>query len=201
MDALGEITGGVFVSVDHAAELATTNTAKGRKMSHETAGDPGEYTVSTRSVDAVVAFLFIIAAAVVMWDSSRVGAKWVEDGPQAGYFPFYIGLLMFIASLGTLVSALITKTPNLTTFVERNQLWSVSRVLIPTVVYVALIPFLGIYVSSAIFIAFFMAWIGKYPATIIAPVAVGVPIFLFLMFEIWFLVPLPKGPLEAALGY
>lgn len=170
-------------------------------MTHQTAGDPGEYTVSTRSVDAVVAFLFMVAASVVMWDSSRVGAAWVEDGPQAGYFPFYIGLLMFIASVGTLVSVLITKTPNVTTFVEKNQFWSVARVLIPTVVYVALIPFLGIYVASAIFISFFMAWIGKYSPAIIAPVAVFVPMFLFMMFEIWFLVPLPKGPLEAMLGY
>jgi len=28
-----------------------------------------------------------------------------------------------------------------------------------------------------------------------------VPFALFLLFEIWFLVPLPKGPLEEFLGY
>ena len=32
-------------------------------------------------------------------------------------------------------------------------------------------------------------------------VAVAVPVLTFLMFEIWFLVPLPKGPLESFLGY
>ena len=63
------------------------------------------------------------------------------------------------------------------------------------------IGFLGLYVSSAIFIAFFMAWLGKYPLYKIVPVAILIPVALFFMFEVWFLVPLPKGPLETALGY
>ncbi|MGQ4275344.1 tripartite tricarboxylate transporter TctB family protein [Terrihabitans sp. B22-R8] len=170
-------------------------------MSHESAGDPGQYTVSTRAVDAVVAGLFVLVGAVVMWDSVRVGAAWASDGPEAGYFPFYIGLIMLISSGITMVMSIISKSPDLNTFVERSQLSSVLRVFIPTAVYVALIPFLGIYVASAIFIAFFMAWIGKYNPMIIAPVAIGVPAFLFMMFEVWFLVPLPKGPIEAALGF
>ena len=71
----------------------------------------------------------------------------------------------------------------------------------PTVVYVALIVLIGLYVASAIYIGTFMLWQGKYkwPATL--AVSLGVPIAMFLMFEIWFLVPLPKGPLEHLLGY
>jgi hypothetical protein len=72
---------------------------------------------------------------------------------------------------------------------------------VPTSIYVALIFVLGIYLASMLFIAFFMWWLGKYPITKIVPVAIGVPLVLFVMFEIWFLVPLPKGPIEAALGY
>ncbi|MDE1570830.1 tripartite tricarboxylate transporter TctB family protein [Aquabacter sediminis] len=168
-------------------------------MSSET--DKSEHTVTTRTMDVVVAVLFMGVAALVMADSWRVGARWASDGPQAGYFPFYVGLIMFVASLGTLVQNLVTKTPNLTNFVDREQLGSVLKVLVPTVVYVVLIEFIGIYVASMIFIAFFMAWLGKYKWQVILPVAVGVPLVLFVMFEIWFLVPLPKGPIETALGY
>jgi putative tricarboxylic transport membrane protein len=160
-----------------------------------------DYTVSYRSVDAAVALLFMAISCVVMWDSHNIGSAWVSDGPQAGYFPFYIGLIMFIASLGTLVQALITKTPNLNTFVEKGQLWSVLQVLVPTAVFVALIPYLGIYLSGALFIAFFMVFIGKYNVLKAIPIALIVPIALFMLFEIWFLIPLPKGPVEAALGY
>ena len=160
-----------------------------------------EYTVSYRSVDAGVALLFMALSCVVMWDSWGIGAKWASDGPQAGYFPFYIGLIMFISSLGTLVGAIITKTPNLNTFVEKGQLLSVLSVLVPTAVYVALIPYLGLYVAGAIFIAFFMVAIGKYNILKAIPVAIFVPLALFVLFEIWFLIPLPKGPVENMLGY
>jgi putative tricarboxylic transport membrane protein len=161
----------------------------------------GEYTVSYRSVDAAVALLFMALSCVVMWDSWGIGAKWASDGPQAGYFPFYIGLIMFIASLGTLVQSIITKTPNLETFVEKGQLMSVLSVLIPTAIFVGLIPYLGLYVAGGIFIAFFMVAIGKYNILKALPIAVFVPVALFTLFEIWFLIPLPKGPVENMLGF
>ena len=169
--------------------------------SHEEANDPGQYTVSYRAVDAVVAVLFMILSCVVMLDSWEIGAAWASDGPQAGYFPFYIGLIMFIASLGTLVQSVLTKKPNLATFVGKDQLKSVMSVLVPTTVFVALIPYLGLYVAGALFIVFFMVAIGKYSVVKAVPIAVVVPLALFMLFEVWFLIPLPKGPIENALGF
>ena len=169
--------------------------------SHEEANEPGQYLVSYRAVDAAVAVLFMAVSVVVMWDSWSIGASWASDGPQAGYFPFYIGLIMFIASLCTLVTALITKTPNLATFVGKSQLKSVLQVLIPTIVYVVAIPYLGLYVAGALYIIFFMVWIGKYSFVKAIPVGILVPLALFMLFEVWFLIPLPKGPVETALGF
>lgn len=163
--------------------------------------DRGEYLVSYRTVDIAIALLFMAVACIVMWDSWRVGARWVGDGPQAGYFPFYIGVIMFIASAGTILTALLTKTPNLKTFVEKSQLISVLRVLIPTAIFVALIPFLGLYVAGALFIIVFMMWIGKYSIIKALPIAVGVQLFFFFLFERWFMIPLPKGPVENFFGF
>ncbi|MGU3495628.1 tripartite tricarboxylate transporter TctB family protein [Xanthobacteraceae bacterium A53D] len=167
----------------------------------ETPNAAGEHTVTRRTMDIAVAIAFMAVAGLVMWDSWRIGARWASDGPQSGYFPFYIGLIMMVASIGTLVKAIIASPPDLANFVDRSQLKSVMQVLLPTIGYVVLIYVLGIYVASAIFIAFFMRWLGKYKFSLIAPIAIGVPLVLFVMFEIWFLVPLPKGPLETALGY
>jgi putative tricarboxylic transport membrane protein len=167
-------------------------------MSHVGAG---ERTVSARTMEMVVAGAFLALACVIMADNWRIGARWGDDGPQAGYFPFRVGAIMFLASLVTLITHLRARASEEGTFVERSQLKQVLQVLIPTIVFVAAITFLGIYVSAAIFIAVFMAWLGKYPIHKIAPVALLVPVVLFLMFEIWFLVPLPKGPLETAFGY
>jgi putative tricarboxylic transport membrane protein len=163
--------------------------------------DRSEYTVSQRSMELVVAGAFMAVAVLVMWDNWRIGAGWSADGPESGYFPFYMGVIMFVASLGTFVTNLVTRRPDLKSFVERSQLLLVLKVLVPTIVFVVLINFLGIYLASAIFIAFFMTWLGKYPVYKVVPIAIGVPVVLFMMFEVWFLVPLPKGPLEAALGY
>jgi hypothetical protein len=74
-------------------------------------------------------------------------------------------------------------------------------VALPTLVYVVLVAFIGIYVASALYIATFMLWQGKYRLLPALAISVGVPVALFLLFEIWFLVPLPKGPVEHLLGY
>ena len=148
----------------------------------------------------MVAALFFALGALVAWDSARLGARWAEDGPQAGYFPFYLGILICIASAVNLAAALFLRGEDNKTFVETGQLKLVLVVLIPAALYVALIGWIGIYVTSAVFVAFFMPWLGKYPWWKVLAVSVGNSVVFYLIFEIWFLVPLPKGPLEAALG-
>ena len=159
-----------------------------------------QHTVSNRVMELLVSGLFVAASCLVMYDNWRIGARWGEDGPQAGYFPFYIGIIMFIASATTFGTHLMARHEGSESFVGRSELVRVVQVLVPTIVYVLLIGYLGLYVASAIFIAFFMAWLGKYPLYKILPVAILIPVALFFMFEVWFLVPLPKGPLETALG-
>ncbi len=154
--------------------------------------------VSVKAMEIAVAALFLVFGSVVSWDSHRLGSTWGSDGPQAGYFPFYIGLIIIVCSLITLGQAFVAAANN--PFVLRGQLKMVTLVMLPTLVYVAVIHWLGIYVASAIYIALFMWWLGKYSWIKFVSVSVGVNVAFFLMFEIWFKVPLPKGPLEAALG-
>lgn len=164
---------------------------------------PGEdqSTVTTRTMELVVSGFFMAVAGIAMYDSARVGSGWASDGPQAGYFPFYVGLIMFMASAATFLVNLLGRNPNLSNFVERSALRLVIKVLAPMVVYLGVMYFLGIYVASALYIGLFMMWLGKYSLAKTVPVALLVPLFLFWLFEIAFLIPLPKGPLEAALGF
>ena len=153
-----------------------------------------------KSAEVFLAALFFVLGALVMWDSARLGARWAEDGPQAGYFPFYIALFICIASAVNLAMGLRLRGEQNRTFVETGQLKLVLVVLIPAAIYVGLIGWLGIYVTSAVFIAFFMRWLGKYPWWKVLAVSIGTSVVFFFIFEVWFLVPLPKGPLEVALG-
>ena len=155
---------------------------------------------STRTLDLAVAALVFLLGALVVFDSWRIGARWAEDGPQSGYFPFYVGMMICGSSVVTLVRGLRDKKAAAKAFVTYGQLRMILSMLVPTIVYVVLIRYLGIYVASLLFIGLFMIWLGKYGWFKTALVSVGVNIAFFLLFEIWFKVPLPKGPLEAALG-
>ncbi|MBC8024019.1 MAG: tripartite tricarboxylate transporter TctB family protein [Burkholderiales bacterium] len=158
---------------------------------------------SVRTWEFVVAAVFLAFGATVVWESRRLGAQWGSDGPQAGYFPFYIGSIICISSIVNLYSAAVRA--NRAPFVKWGQLKMILTVIIPSLIYVAFIanPWmsLGIYVASALFIAFFMRYLGKYGWAKIVAVSIGTVVVFFLMFEAWFKVPLPKGPLEAAFGY
>lgn len=162
--------------------------------------------VSTKAIDILVAALFLVGGALVIYDSVRLGFRWGADGPEAGYFPFYIGLFLCIASVINAIRAFMGKDISEESFVSVPALKMVLMVLIPTIFYVLVIgglgpiPGLGIYVSSVIFIALFMVLLGKYSWLKSILVGVGVMVTFFLMFEVFLKVPLPKGPLEAAFG-
>ena len=163
--------------------------------------DRADATVGTRWFEMTVALLLMAIGGLVVFDSLRVGIDWADDGPRSGYFPFYIGVLLLGASGWIALSQIFRWTQEDPVFAERGQLALVIAVLVPMAVYVGGIFLLGIYVASAILIGYFMFRYGKYRAVVALPVAIGVPLVFFLVFERWFLVPLPKGPLEQLLGF
>ena len=165
-------------------------------------GPEGPRLVSIRTMDIVVALLMLAAAAVVISDSIRVGIGWQEnEGPRAGYFPFYIGVLLGVASAVNFIRALFDTKGAARTFTTAPAIRQVLAVLLPLLVYVVAVAYIGIYVASAVYMTLFMWYFGKYPVWRGAVIGVAVSVVFFLMFEIWFLVPLPKGPLETWLGY
>jgi len=162
-------------------------------------GPVGRRLVSIRTMDIAVALVFLAAAAVVITDSVRVGIGWRElEGPSAGYFPFYIGLILAISSAVNLVRAIFDAKGATKTFTTRPALRQVLAVLIPLIVYVVAVTFIGIYIASAIYMILFMWYFGKYPIWRGAIIGIAISAVFFMMFEKWFLVPLPKGPVEAA---
>ena len=163
--------------------------------------DESRPLLSNRTADVFVALLLLGGCAIVIYDSTRIGFGWREgEGPAPGYFPFYIAMVLGGASIINLIGALRGSGRG-EIFVSLRPFGRVLAVLIPSIAYVALIQYLGIYVASAIFILAFMVVIGRENPLKGLAVSVAVPVALFLLFEKWFLVPLPKGPLEAWLGY
>ena len=159
--------------------------------------------VATYVIEAIVAFLILVLGAVVIQGSWALGSGWTSDGPGSGYFPFYIGVLLCISGAGTMVQALLGKNKNTEIFVDSEQLRRVLSVLLPALVYVLAVQFVGLYVASAVYIALFMIILGKYSRVKSVITALAVNLLFFLMFEVWFKVPLFKGQFDplAFLGY
>jgi putative tricarboxylic transport membrane protein len=167
-------------------------------MSDEVRGD-ARSGPSQRGVELGVAIAMAVFALIVIYGSIQAGIGWGDEGPKAGFFPFYVGIAILIASVVNWTQAL--RGPRSERFAEWGQLRQVLWVVVPTAIYVGTIPWIGIYVSSALLVAFFMRRLGNYGWALIAVIALGVPLVMFIVFERWFLVPLPKGPIEAFLGF
>lgn len=155
---------------------------------------------SHRGVEVGVALATAGFAVVVIGGSLQAGIDWGIEGPKAGFFPFYVGLIILGGSIVNLVQGWSARSSEWA-FAEWRQLGKVLSIAIPTAVYVVSIYFIGIYVSSALLIALSMVWLGGYGWAYVVPIATGVPLTIFLIFEKWFVVALPKGPLETALGF
>jgi hypothetical protein len=145
-------------------------------------------------VEAGIALLIALFGVIVIIGSLKAGINWGAEGPRAGFFPFYIGLLIIISSAINFWHVLRDGDGEL--FAEWGQLRQVMSVVIPTAIYVGSMPFIGLYAASIIFIGYFMRWLGKYRWLTVLAVAFGMPIITYVIFERYFLVPLPKGPIE-----
>jgi len=161
---------------------------------------PAVVAITERWPELAVAGFLMLLAVIDIVDSVRVGTGWADDGPRAGYFPFYIGLILLGASGWIFVRTLMRWRQLGGSFVSREELGGVWAVLWPSAVYAALMTVLGLYVASMLLIGYFMRRHGRYGWLVSVIVSIGVPVVFYLVFERWFLVPLPKGPLEAAIG-
>ncbi len=188
----------------HAPDGAAAGAAMDRIFVTKAAPARG---VTTRAMEIATSLAFAFAGAVAIWDSARLGAGWGADGPQSGYFPFWIGLLLVLASAANLLPVLrgargeAAGDDGRPMFLTWQQARTVATVFIPTAIYVAAIPFTGIYVASAVLVAWFMVRLGGFALWRALPAGIATALVTFVVFEIWFLVALPKGPLEEFLGY
>jgi hypothetical protein len=145
----------------------------------------------------VAAFMALLGIVAVI-GSLQVGIGWGAEGPKSGFFPFWIGLIVIGASVYNLVRAYTHGSRKL--FATWLEIAQVLKVVLPLTIYVGAIPWLGIYLASALLIGGFMRWIGRYGWPLILAISIGLPVITYVTFEMWFLVPLPKGPLEELLG-
>ena len=156
---------------------------------------------STRVADVTVSLLLLAVAATMGFDNWRTGIAWDSTGPEAGYFPFYLSVILGGASLYGLVTAFLARKQASETFVTRAQLRRVMAVFVPTLLFCLAVQFLGLYVASFALIAAFMRIVGRIALWKSLLTASLFTAIMFVTFDVAFDVIMPKGPLEAAFGH
>ncbi len=141
----------------------------------------------------------MLLGGVVLFDAVRIGIGWGTDGPKSGFFPFWLALILIVTCGIIFLQALLRSSSG--SFVKREQLGPVLKVFWPATAMVVLTHFVGLYVASALYVGFYMRWVGRHSWLAVVTLSIAIPVISFLTFELWFLVPMPKGPLEAWLGY
>jgi putative tricarboxylic transport membrane protein len=152
-----------------------------------------------RAADLITASVLICLGSLVLVDAIRLGIGWGTDGPKSGFFPFWLALIMIVCCVIIMAQQALKTARH--TFVNREKLRPVLTVLWPAILAVALMQWLGLYVASALYMAFYMRWVGRHSWAAVLLLSLGVPVVTFWVFERWFYVPMPKGPLETWLGY
>jgi putative tricarboxylic transport membrane protein len=160
--------------------------------------DPDAAGPRQRHVEMGVAAFILALGVITIIGSLQVGIGWGAEGPKSGFFPFWIGLLIVGTSGFNLLKAYAKPSRKL--FAEWVQISQVMKIVWPMAIYVAAVPWLGIYVSSAVLIVGFMRWLGRYSWVLSLAVGLGLQVVIYVTFEKWFLLSLPKGPLEDLLG-
>jgi hypothetical protein len=158
----------------------------------------------TLTVDIWAMIILACFAAVMAWDNYRTGMGWSEDGPDPGYFPFYLSVILILASVYGVIKSLGERRKaagSAEVFVTRDQFKRVMLVFLPSVAFCVAMQWLGLYVASFLLTAGFMIFVGKLSVWKSLLTALIFSLAMFFIFEIKFDVIMPKGPLEALFGY
>ncbi len=146
---------------------------------------------------AEIAFALMLAAVgtVFIYGARQLDTGWGSSGPEAGFFPQLIGIVIVVASVLVLASQMLRAGPR-ETFIDTAQARGIAAFLLPLVALVVLTPWLGLYLAAAIYLLATIGGIGRAGWVQASAVAVSVPVFMFVLFEHAFKTPLPKGVLE-----
>jgi hypothetical protein len=143
----------------------------------------------------VVSLLFMLLGVIVIVDSVRLGFMWGRTGPASGFFPFYLGVGVVIASLIVLLNAVkqFRKQGEGKPLMPPGALKPILWVVIPSTAMVAITELVGLHIAAALFLLFYMRVVGKIGWGTTLLIGIIAPLSLYITFDKLFLIPLPAG--------
>jgi hypothetical protein len=165
----------------------------------EVVAKPSAALRTMQAADIAVASLLLALGGLVIGAAVRMGMGWGTDGPESGFVPFWLALILVLCC-GTIIVRAIRRASR-ERFAGREQVGRVLKVMLPAAAMILSVPFVGLYVAGAVYAGLYMRIVGRHSRLLSAALPIAFIVLVFLVFEKWFLVPLPKGPIETWLGY
>ncbi|MDF3919305.1 tripartite tricarboxylate transporter TctB family protein [Salinicola sp. LHM] len=156
--------------------------------------------ISRYSMEIATALLTAAIGVAICYGAWQVGIGWTPSGPDSGYFPFWIGVLVVAGSLVNLLRTVIGHRHKDETFLDAARLRSLARFTLPIIGFAVISLLLGLYVGTTLYVLFAMRLQGHYAWWRSLVSGIAISICFYLLFELVFQVPLLKGPLEHAFG-
>ncbi len=139
----------------------------------------------------------MLVAAVAMFDSRDTALPdtsglW-PGGLGPGFYPFWAAFVVFVSGGWVAYQALTRPQPAEGVFASRKSIVAVATLGLPMIAAVALIPTLGFYIVTGLYMGLFAAYIGRFKWYWILAITIGFPLVIYLAFENGFRVSLPKS--------
>jgi putative tricarboxylic transport membrane protein len=147
-----------------------------------------------RKADVGFALILLGIAVLVAWESLQLDIGWGLNGPAGGFFPFWLAVGLAICCLVILGQAFLNTSPAVRQPLVKPGGWvPILKVAAPATAMVALTEMIGLYPAAALYIGFYMRWVGKHHWLLVLAVSLGVPLGSYVIFHKWFLIPMPTG--------
>jgi len=148
-----------------------------------------------RKADIIVALGLMLVGFIVLADTIRLGFGWGMSGPEAGFFPFYMGLGIVICTFFIMLRGIkiFKKEGTGKPLIVKGGLTQILWVLIPAAGMVLLTELIGLHLATVLYLAFYMGWVGKMHWAKVILLSILVPLVIYIVFDKIFLIPLPEG--------
>ncbi|HEX9768912.1 MAG TPA: tripartite tricarboxylate transporter TctB family protein [Kiloniellales bacterium] len=153
--------------------------------------------MTVRTAELVVAIVTVLISLAIMWKSTELSIGWVpRKGPGSGAWPFWLATGMLLASIATLVRWFLKATPESRSdevYISRTAVYVVGISVAALLFLLIATHFVGIYISLVLFLFFYLRFVGRHGWVTTLSLTIGVPVFIFCLFEWALTIPLPKA--------
>lgn len=156
--------------------------------------------MTVRTAELVMSIVLILCSIGLMVKSAENQIGWVQGrGPGAGAWPFWLSAVMLLSCIATLIRWFRGVTPesrNYESYIDRDTLFLVGITVGALIVLLGLTHIIGLYISLMLFLLFYLKVVGRHGWGLSIALTIGIPVFIFGLFEWALTIPLPKAMSE-----